>query len=59
LHIKKELFYKLKKKNVYITPGVIFFKDSNTGDYFFRISFSQVSKEKIVKGIKIIKEELK
>lgn len=55
----KELFYRLKNKNVYITPGVIFFTDSNDGDYFFRISFSQVSKEKIIKGISLIKEELK
>lgn len=55
----QELFYKLKKRNVYITPGVIFFKDSKNEDYFFRISFSQVSKEKIEKGITLIKEELK
>lgn len=54
----KELFYKLKKKNVYITPGIIFFRDSKNGDYFFRISFSQVNKEKIIKGINLIKEEL-
>ena len=55
----KELFYKLKKKNLYITPGVIFFKDSVRGEEFFRVSFSQVSKEKIREGIALIKEELK
>ena len=54
-----ELFYRLKKKNVFITPGSILFKDSNDGDYFFRISFSQASKEKICEGINLIKEELK
>ena len=53
-----ELFYRLKKKNLYITPGTILFKDSSNGDYFFRISFSQASKKKIVKGINLIKEEL-
>jgi len=54
----KELFCKLKKKNVYITPGIIFFKDSLSEDYHFRISFSQVSKDKIIEGIELIKEEL-
>lgn len=54
----KELFYKLKKRNVFITPGVIFYRDSKNGDYFFRIGFSQVSEEKIIKGIGLIKEEL-
>uniref|UniRef100_UPI00241CA980 aminotransferase-like domain-containing protein n=1 Tax=Clostridium tertium TaxID=1559 RepID=UPI00241CA980 len=43
----KELFYKLKRRNVFITPGVIFYRDSKNGDYFFRIGFSQVSKDKI------------
>ena len=55
----KELFYRLKKKNLFITPGAILFKDSSNGDYYFRISFSQASKEKIVEGINLIKEELK
>lgn len=55
----KELFYKLKKKNLFITPGKVLFKDPSNGDYFFRISFSQASKEKIEKGIALIKEELK
>ncbi|MDB1955857.1 PLP-dependent aminotransferase family protein [Clostridium tertium] len=54
----KELYYKLKRKNVFITPGVIFYRDSKNGDYFFRIGFSQVSKDKIIKGIGLIKEEL-
>ena len=55
-HVSK--IYKLKKKNVFITPGVIFYRDSKNGDYFFRIGFSQVSKDKIIEGIGLIKEEL-
>lgn len=53
-----ELFYKLKEKGIYITPGVIFFNNSKEGNNFFRIGISQVNKEKIKKGIKIIKENL-
>ncbi|ATD55374.1 MocR-like pyridoxine biosynthesis transcription factor PdxR [Clostridium chauvoei] len=55
----KELFYLLKNKDVYITPGVIFFRYPSDGDYTFRIGFSQVDEEKIVKGIEIISKELK
>ncbi|MDV4151722.1 PLP-dependent aminotransferase family protein [Clostridium sp. AL.422] len=55
----KELFYKLKNKNLYITPGTVLFKEPSNGDSYFRISFSQASKKKIVEGIELIKEELK
>lgn len=55
----RELFYRLKKKNLFITPGAILFKDSSNGDYYFRISFSQADKKKIAEGINLIKEELK
>ncbi|SFU33893.1 DNA-binding transcriptional regulator, MocR family, contains an aminotransferase domain [Clostridium sp. DSM 8431] len=55
----KELFFKLRERGVYITPGVLFFKKMNEGDKTFRISFSQTNEEKILKGIRIIKEELK
>lgn len=54
----KELFYKLKKKGVYITPGVIFYRYPKDGDYAFRIGFSQVNEEKIRSGISLIREEL-
>ncbi len=55
----RELFLRLKRKNVYITPGVLFFRSSREGDRFFRIGFSQTNCEAIEKGIKTIKEELK
>ncbi|NOW89508.1 DNA-binding transcriptional MocR family regulator [Clostridium beijerinckii] len=54
----KELFIKLKKKNVYITPGAMFFTSQNDGQDSFRIAFYQTDKEKIEKGMKILKEEL-
>lgn len=54
----KELFIKLKKKNVYITPGAMFFTSQNDGQDSFRIAFYQTDKEKIEKGMEILKEEL-
>lgn len=54
----KNLFYKLKRKGVYITPGVIFYRYPQDGDYSFRIGFSQVNEEKIKCGINLIREEL-
>ena len=57
-YTSKGLFYLLKEKGVYITPGVIFFRYPSDGAYTFRIGFSQVDEEKIIKGIKIIREEL-
>ncbi|MGL5646507.1 MAG: PLP-dependent aminotransferase family protein [Clostridium sp.] len=53
-----ELFLKLREKNVFITPGVFFFKEKKEGERCFRLGFSQVDEEKIKAGIKIIKEEL-
>ena len=54
----KELFYNLKEKNVYITPGTIFYRGLNFGEEYFKIGFSQVNEEEIIRGINIIKEEL-
>lgn len=54
----KELFYKLKEKGVYITPGTIFYRGLNFGEEYFKIGFSQVNEEEIIRGINIIKEEL-
>ena len=54
----KELFYKLKERKVYITPGTLFYKGLNLGEQYFKISFSQVSEDEIINGIDIIKEEL-
>ncbi len=55
----RDLFYKLKKRKVYITPGVLFFRDSKDGDRSFRIGFSQTNCDNIRKGLDIIKEEFK
>lgn len=54
----KELFYKLKEKGVYITPGTIFYSGLNLGESYFKIGFSQVNEDEILRGIDIIKEEL-
>ena len=55
----KELFFKLREKNVFITPGVLFFRNMKDGNNAFRIGFYQTDKEKIIKGIEIIRRELK
>lgn len=54
----KELFFKLKKRGVYITPGAMFFTLQNDGRDSFRIGFYQTDKDKIEKGMRILKEEL-
>jgi len=54
----KELFMRLKQKNVYITPGAMFFTVKDEGQDSFRIAFYQTDIKKIEKGMKIIKEEL-
>jgi len=55
----RELFFECLNKKVLITPGVIFYKNPSDGDKYFRISFSQSSKETIEKGLDIISEILK
>jgi len=52
------LFRRLIKKGVYITPGVLFFRNMKDGNKTFRIGFSQTDNDKISKGLKIIREEL-
>ena len=54
----RELFMRLRKKNVYITPGVMFFTSHNDGQDSFRMSFYQTDKDKIEKGMRILREEL-
>ena len=49
-----ELFYKCKKEKVLITPGVLFYKNPWEGEKYFRIGFSQVSNDKILKGMSIL-----
>ena len=54
----KELFYRLKRRGVYITPGILFYRFAEDGKYKFKISFAQVNEEKIELGILAIREEL-
>lgn len=54
----RELFLRLREKGVYITPGVLFFRNESDGENNFRIGFSQTNEDKISKGLKIIREEL-
>ncbi|WP_392486675.1 PLP-dependent aminotransferase family protein [Haloimpatiens sp. FM7315] len=53
-----KLFYECKKENVLITPGVLFYKFPHEGKGHFKLSFSQLSKEEIQKGMEIIKNVL-
>jgi DNA-binding transcriptional MocR family regulator len=53
-----ELFMHLKKRNIYITPGAMFFTAQGDGQDSFRISFYQTDKEKIENGMRILREEL-
>jgi 2-aminoadipate transaminase len=53
-----ELFMRLKKRNVYITPGAVFFTSQGDGQDSFRISFYQTDKEKIENGMRILREEI-
>jgi DNA-binding transcriptional MocR family regulator len=53
-----ELFYKCKNKQVLITPGVLFYKNAQEGNNYFRLSFSEIRKLEIEQGIKIISEML-
>lgn len=54
----KELFRALKKKGVYITPGAMLFTKENNGQDAFRLAFYQTNDDKIIKGMKILKEEI-
>lgn len=54
----KNLFRSLKKKNVYITPGAMLFTKEINGQDAFRLSFYQTNEDKIIKGMKILKEEI-
>lgn len=54
----KQLFLNLRKRNVFITPGILFFRNAKDGEGTFRIGFEKTNEEKIKKGLKIIREEL-
>ena len=53
-----KLFLILRKRNVYITPGVLFFRNIKDGERTFRIGFSQTDENKIREGLRIIKEAI-
>ncbi|UZT07215.1 PLP-dependent aminotransferase family protein [Clostridium sp. LQ25] len=54
----KVLFRRLKKKNIYITPGNVFYTSSNEGQDSLKISFYQVNEEKIKIGMDLLREEI-
>ena len=53
-----DLFYLCKNRKVLITPGVLFYKNAEQGNNYFRLSFSEIKKTDIEEGIKIISEIL-
>ncbi|MBZ9687581.1 PLP-dependent aminotransferase family protein [Clostridium estertheticum] len=53
-----DLFYSCKNRKVLITPGVLFYKNAEQGNNYFRLSFSEIKKPEIEEGIKIISEIL-
>ena len=53
-----ELFYRCKDRKVLITPGILFYKNAQEGNEYFRLSFSEIRKPKIEEGIRIISEIL-
>lgn len=54
----RKLFYELKRKNILVSPGVLYYKNLVEGDKYIRIGFSQTTNEKIQQGISEIKEML-
>lgn len=48
------LFYECRQRDVLITPGVLFYKQAKDGEKYFRLGFSKVSNDEIVKGLNII-----
>ncbi|MBU3126052.1 PLP-dependent aminotransferase family protein [Clostridium tagluense] len=53
-----DLFYSCKNKKVLITPGVLFYKNAEQGNNYFRLSFSELKKPEIEEGIKVISKIL-
>lgn len=48
------LFYECRQRDVLITPGVLFYKQAKDGEKYFRLGFSKVSNDEIIKGLNII-----
>jgi DNA-binding transcriptional MocR family regulator len=53
-----DLFYSCMDRKVLITPGVLFYKNAQQGNNYFRLCFSEIKKPEIEQGIKIISEIL-
>lgn len=53
-----QLYKALRKQNVLISPGKLFFPEGADGNTHIRLSFSNVSDEGIKKGVAIIKREI-
>lgn len=53
-----DLFYMCKNRKVLITPGVLFYKNAEQGNNYFRLCYSEIKKSEIEEGIKIISELL-
>lgn len=49
-----ELFYRCKKINVLITPGILFYKDYIKGEMYFKLSFSHTDNAQIIEGLEKI-----
>lgn len=53
-----QLYKRLRKRNILIFPGKLFYPEGSDGNSHMRLSFSNVCTEDIKTGIKIIKEEI-
>lgn len=62
LEIKKdninsmELFYKALEKKVILSPGVLYYKNEEEGERYFKLAYAEIEDEAIVKGLKLIRD---
>lgn len=54
-----ELFYKCRERNVIITPGIFFYKDFKEGLSYFKLGFSNLKEDEMIKGTQVLKDILK
>ena len=52
----RKLFNSCLKRNVLITPAVLFYNNYKIGDKYFRLSFSSVKEDEMKKGITCLRE---
>lgn len=53
-----QLFYKLKKDNIIITPGSVYYKDLEEGLKSFKLSYSVINDREMEKGIVAIRDKI-